>query len=196
MVRGAIRNWPALEKWKNITGHTLLERYGPGLLIPEGGGDGEGVLGCLDIAELINSTGTSWPQIVVPIGTGTTLAGLVAGLASGTRVLGISALRNAHDLEGRVVEVLEHAGRQAAVPWQIEHAFHCGGFARVSSELQRFILDFEARHGLPLEPVYTGKMFLAVHQLLADGRIDAGEPILLVHTGGLQGRRGYPWLDT
>ena len=173
-----------------------LKQHGPGLLVPEGGGDREGVLGCLDIAKLVRDSGTHWPRIVVPVGTGTTLAGLAAGLAPGTRVLGISALKNAHDLEGRVIEVLESAGHRAAVPWQIEHAFHCGGFARVTPQLQRFILAFEAQQSLPLEPVYNGKMFYAVHQLLAGGQIDAAEPLLLVHTGGLQGRRGYPWLGS
>ncbi len=172
----------------------LLQTHGPGLMIAEGGSDREGVLGCLDIAELINRARGGWSRVVLPVGTGTTLAGLAAGLDPGMHLQGISALKNASDLERRVTDALTSAGLRAQVPWVIEHDFHCGGFARVSESLRHFMLACEATHGLPLEPVYTGKMLFAVQRLRASGRISPEEALLLVHTGGLQGRRGYPWL--
>jgi 1-aminocyclopropane-1-carboxylate deaminase len=42
--------------------------------------------------------------------------------------------------------------------------------------------------------VYTGKMLYAVHQRLRSGEYAATASLLAVHTGGLQGRRGYSWL--
>ncbi len=54
---------------------------------------------------------------------------------------------------------------------------------------------FEHVHRIPLEPVYTGKMLYALFQLLRDDTWSASQPIVAVHTGGLQGRRGYAWLD-
>ena len=173
----------------------LLRRYGPGLLIPEGGGGRDGVLGCLDIAQVINTCGRDWSHVLVAVGTGTTLAGLAAGLRPGNRLLGVSALRNASDLEQRVQQSLRGANLSAAVPWRIEHGYHCGGFARASDALCQFMLDFEQVHQLPLEPVYTGKLFFAVFSEIAAGRLPAHEPLLLIHTGGLQGRRGYDWLS-
>ena len=55
------------------------------------------------------------------------------------------------------------------------------------------MLAFEAVHGVPLEPVYTGKMLYAIHQLCSSGQWDCDTPLLAIHTGGLQGRRGYSW---
>jgi 1-aminocyclopropane-1-carboxylate deaminase len=46
-----------------------------------------------------------------------------------------------------------------------------------------------------LEPVYTGKVLYALYQRIASGEWPAEEPLLAVHTGGLQGRRGYAWLQ-
>jgi len=57
------------------------------------------------------------------------------------------------------------------------------------------MLAFEAVHGVPLEPVYTGKLLFAVHQMRLEGTLGQDEPVVLIHSGGLQGRRGYPWLQ-
>jgi 1-aminocyclopropane-1-carboxylate deaminase len=40
-----------------------------------------------------------------------------------------------------------------------------------------------------LEPLYTGKLLLALRQALERGEIAAGCRIVAVHSGGLQGRR-------
>lgn len=173
---------------------SLVATHGPGLLVPEGGATVAGVRGCRAIAQRINSAGGHWDRVVVAVGTGTTLAGLAVGLDTNTRLVGISALKNAHDLEQRVGASLASAGLHAQVPWQILHDHHCGGFARVDRRLRNFILAVEAARDLQLEPVYTGKALLAVHDRLASSDWRGDERILVIHTGGLQGRRGYPWL--
>ena len=101
----------------------------------------------------------------------------------------------AADLEARVQALIEEAARGTHARWRILHDFHCGGFARVDARLQQFVLAFEAAHRIQLEPVYTGKMLFAIHSLLQRGELAADEPVLAVHTGGLQGRRGYDWLS-
>ena len=172
----------------------LRERFAPCLLIPEGGASAAGVRGCAAIGELIGDVAPQVGRVVVSVGTGTTLAGLVSSLDTDCEIVGISALKGAADLEQRVLDLLaaSDAGRQAG--WSIRHDFHCGGFARVSSALREFILAFEAVQEVPLDPVYTGKMLFAIHQLIKTGEWNAGTPILAIHTGGLQGRRGYPWM--
>lgn len=173
-------------------------RFAPCLVIPEGGANSDGVLGCQAIAELVRGLAPGAGKIVLPVGTGTTLAGLVAGLganADETLVVGISALKGAKDLEDRVQGALLACARGPAARWRILHDHHCGGFARVSDPLRQFMLEFERVQGIALDPVYTGKMLFAIHQLLRRGDWDAGLPILAIHTGGLQGRRGYSWLS-
>ncbi len=130
--------------------------------------------------------------MVLAVGTGTTLAGIARGLGanSDANIVGISVLKGAHDLDNRVAGF---AGSECA-DWKILHAYHCGGYARVSPALREFILAFEAAHNIPLDPVYTGKAMFAVYQLIATGHWPENQPVVLVHTGGLQGRRGFEWL--
>jgi 1-aminocyclopropane-1-carboxylate deaminase len=176
----------------------LMARFAPCLLIPEGGAAVIGARGCAAIADLIRRHAPQARKIVVPVGTGTTLAGLAAHLDAGFELTGISALKGASGLEDRARGLLAaldaETDSQRAAQWRILHEFHCGGFARVDARLREFMLAFEQAHGVPLEPVYTGKMLLAIHRLRERGEWDESAPVLAIHTGGLQGRRGYSWL--
>lgn len=174
---------------------SLTARFAPCLVVPEGGGGTEGVRGCLDIGGIINRLGRHWSRVVVAVGTGTTLAGMAAGLECTDELLGVSALKGAAALDAAVQQALDESGLRASVPWRLNHDYHCGGFARSNAALRSFMLEFERVQQVPLEPVYTGKALYAIHALLSSGRWPATEPVLFVHTGGLQGRRGYPWLD-
>jgi 1-aminocyclopropane-1-carboxylate deaminase/D-cysteine desulfhydrase-like pyridoxal-dependent ACC family enzyme len=42
--------------------------------------------------------------------------------------------------------------------------------------------------------VYTAKMAYAVDCMINNGEFAEGARVLLIHSGGLQGRRGYPQL--
>ncbi len=172
----------------------LHRQYGPCLIVPEGGANIEGARGCAAIAGIVMAQAHCARHMLVSVGTGTTLAGLTAGLDSSYRVTGVSALKGATDLEGRVEQLVATMAADSPAHWQILHDEHCGGFARVSAGLRDFMLAFESVQGVPLEPVYTGKMLYAIYRRLQTGEWSAAEPLLAIHTGGLQGRRGYSWL--
>jgi 1-aminocyclopropane-1-carboxylate deaminase len=167
-------------------------RYAPCLVIPEGGSNEAGVRGCRQIGALINELVPESDRIVLPVGTGATLAGLVAGLARPAEVTGVVSLRGASDLETRIEAALAALDSRGGPRWHLLHEHHCGGFARVTPLLRDFIQAFESTQGVPLEPVYTGKMLLAIHQLTRNGQWER-RPVLAIHTGGLQGRRGFEW---
>lgn len=186
----------------------IQAQFAPCLVIPEGGSNVAGALGCMDIGEQVRSAAPFARRVVLAVGTGTTLAGVAAALAPAApvgaqstttdierEVIGVSALKGASDLEQRVESLLSTCDADNPASWRILHDYHCGGFARVNPALREFMLAFERSHRIKLEPVYTGKMLFAIHQLLGSGRWDSQQPILAIHTGGLQGRRGYPWLD-
>ena len=172
----------------------IRSRFAPCLLIPEGGANAEGVRGCMAIADLIVAAAPSVRRLAVSVGTGTTLAGLVAALGSGYDITGISALKGATDLEQRVADVLTSLNVESSADWRITHDGHCGGFARTNAGLRAFMLEFERVQGIALEPVYTGKMLYAIHRRLASEEGCQNGGLLAIHTGGLQGRRGYDWL--
>ena len=74
------------------------------------------------------------------------------------------------------------------------HAYHLinasrGGFAKTDPALLDFIATSEAQSGISLEPLYTGKALMALHDEVVAGRFPPGTRLIFVHTGGLQGRR-------
>ncbi|RLA57661.1 MAG: hypothetical protein DRR04_12445 [Gammaproteobacteria bacterium] len=170
----------------------IQARFAPCLVIPEGGANRAGVEGCRAIGRMFVDAGMVDHRVVLAVGTGSTLAGVAAGLGAGFNpgVVGVSVLKGALDLDARVAAF---AGRDCA-SWRILHNHHCGGYARVNPALREFILAFEAAHHIQLDPVYTGKVMYAVHQLITSGKWGENDPIAVIHTGGLQGRRGFPWL--
>lgn len=170
----------------------LVARLGPCLVIPEGGANAAGVSGCGGIAQLLLESSPEAQQLVLAVGTGTTMAGVVAALPVHWDVLGISVLKGALDLDELVKGMLVPYAGGDLPSWRISHDDHCGGYARVSADLKAFMLEFERVQGVPLDPVYTGKVLFALHSKLQRGSIE-GE-IVAIHTGGLQGRRGFDWL--
>ena len=72
--------------------------------------------------------------------------------------------------------------------WQIMDNYCCGGYAKTTAELIQFIQNFEAEYDIPLEQIYTGKMLMGLTELIAKGYFPAGSKLLVIHTGGLQGR--------
>jgi 1-aminocyclopropane-1-carboxylate deaminase len=57
-------------------------------------------------------------------------------------------------------------------------------------ELLKFIKGFQKRTGIPLDPVYNGKMMFGVYDKIEKGEIASGQTVLAIHTGGLQGWDG------
>lgn len=164
-------------------------------VIPEGGAGSLAVAGCAPMAELIAARFPQGARVVVAVGTGTTLAGLAAALPGTFHVDGIVALRGDGSLEETISAWVAAQAPAAGAGWCLHRDFHCGGFARTDARLRALMLRSERELGLALEPVYTGKALLALHSLLAAGYFLPQQPVVLVHTGGLQGRRGFSWLE-
>lgn len=185
------------DEYRRRNEHDYLEavarRHAPCLVIPEGGGAG-GAAGCVEIGAFLRDHCGPAVHCAVAVGTGTTLAGIAAGLGVAGRVTGVAALKGAADLPRRVSRALADLGATDLPDWEILDQFHCGGFAQVSPALRAFMEAFELAYDLPLEPVYTGKLLFAIHTLRREGGWRVSDPVVAIHTGGLQGRRGYPWL--
>ncbi|ANI18403.1 1-aminocyclopropane-1-carboxylate deaminase [Pseudomonas citronellolis] len=168
------------------------ERYPRLLAVDEGGGGLPGALGCAPLVEQLGEQlpGIGWngyDQLWAACGTGTTLAGLVLGEQSMHPVIGALAVPPGHGVEAMLPRLLAEAGHEDA-GYRLLNASR-GGFGKVDAELVRFMADFEAATGVPLEPLYTGKLLLALHYEVSAGRVPRGSRLVAVHSGGLQGRR-------
>lgn len=169
------------------------ERYPHLLAVDEGGGGLPGAQGCAPLVQWVREQlpGIGWAdyqQLWVACGTGTTLAGLVLGERGSHAVVGAMAVPPGHGVERQVPALLREAGVEESGYRLIDASR--GGFARIDPELARFILDTEAECGVTLEPLYTGKLLLALRDEVTAGHLERGARVVAIHTGGLQGRRG------
>ncbi len=152
--------------------------------IPEGGATELALKG---VAELVAEIDLPYDIICAPCGTGATLAGIISATAKNTSVLGFAALKNASFLNNDVTALLHHDPAN----WQINLDYHFGGFAKTTPELLNFIKKFNESTGIVLEPLYTGKMLYALYDLITKHTFKPGQRIIAIHTGGLQGLRGF-----
>ncbi|MGR8979119.1 MAG: 1-aminocyclopropane-1-carboxylate deaminase/D-cysteine desulfhydrase [Gammaproteobacteria bacterium] len=149
--------------------------------LPEGGSC---VLALKGVSEMVDEIEIPYDVLCLPCGTGATLAGCIA--ADGYKqVIGFAALKNADFLAADVQTLLTKTYPR----WTINGEYHFGGFAKTTPDLIEFIHKFESKTGIPLDPVYTGKMMYALFDLIPKGYFQPGLCIVAVHTGGLQGKR-------
>ncbi|MCG8610893.1 MAG: pyridoxal-phosphate dependent enzyme [Pseudomonadales bacterium] len=179
----------------------LMASFPGFVLLPEGGSNQLAVAGIADMVGVIESYQAAFDYIVLPVGSGGTLAGILryyAGREDAPIIIGVSALKGvAGALEETVLGLVGAEGdfiddlpmTHLLPEWWIEHDFHCGGFAKVSSELQELKTRFECQTAVPLDNVYNSKVILAVKHLLECGKIPDRARLLILHTGGLQGIR-------
>ncbi|MEO6638198.1 MAG: pyridoxal-phosphate dependent enzyme [Ginsengibacter sp.] len=164
----------------------LLSKYGHHTLMPEGGFAIKGAKGAEDIMKLFNEE--DYSHICCPVGTATTLGGLINGSDNYTCILGFNVLKNLNDIEER----LKKLNVTRAVMCKIIDDYHFGGYAKKNPALIKFMNDFYTENGIPLDFVYTGKMMFGVSELVKGNYFPAGSRILCIHTGGLQGNSSLP----
>ena len=168
--------------WQNID----LEVPDDYLSIPEGGTNDLALKGCMELGAEINIQ-TDANFFCVPCGTGGTIAGLYAGLSPTPIVIGFPALKGGAFLYEEIQNILGGYTGEGSPRLRLETDYHFGGYAKRDLKLFQFIQDFQARHGILLDHVYTAKMFFGVFDLILKGYFPKDATICLIHTGGLQG---------
>jgi 1-aminocyclopropane-1-carboxylate deaminase len=156
--------------------------------VPEGGGGLAGALGCGVLVEQARAqlSTLGWADYDawwLAAGTGTTLAGLALAEAGAHPVYGALAVPDDHGVAQNIAAI-------APGGYELLDASR-GGFAKVDPLLLDFIETTQKACGLPLEPLYTAKALLALKQQIDAGRFLPGTRLIFLHTGGLQGRRGF-----
>ena len=154
-------------------------------LVPEGGYGPVGVKGAATIAAIPKDLFTHY---VCMAGTGTMTAGLINAVPASSKVISISAMKNNHSLQEMIASQLNPVHAE----WTLLHDYHGGGYARHSPALLQFMNDFYTETGIPTDFVYTGKLFLAIDDLVHKSFFPPESRILVIHSGGLQGNRSLP----
>lgn len=165
------------------------ERY---WYVPEGGANIQGAKG---VQILGRSIADSFPQALdecwLACGTGLSLGALAPVLSSSMRVVGVPVLKAEESIRKEAVQWAERLGRAAS--FELVEGAHHGGYGKLSESLLAFQHALEARVNTPLDQVYTSKIAHALMKYayaVSQKGCRRPKSILLIHTGGLQGRRG------
>ncbi|MEJ5944099.1 pyridoxal-phosphate dependent enzyme [Pseudokineococcus basanitobsidens] len=172
--------------------------------VPYGGSDALGVLGYVEAAAEIAAQVPDVAHVVTAVGSGGTMAGLVAGLGP-ARVLGVDVGAVPDPVE-RVVGLVR--GVAAAQPDALPDAAAASTVRAGDLRLRRdevgegygvptpgstAALEAAARtEGVVLDPVYTAKALAGLASAVRRGEVRPGGRTVLVHTGGLPGLFGHP----
>ena len=164
----------------------IKEEYPDHYFLPEGGTNELAVKGC---TEIINEITIPFDIIVTPIGTGGTFAGLVKSASERQKVAGISSLKG--DFISSEMSLLLQKMNIKSKNYSIITGYHFGGYGKTNTELIDFINWFKENFDIPLDPIYTGKSFFGVWDMIKTDKFEKNLKIVLLHTGGLQGIKGF-----
>ena len=167
-----------------------LARFGPAYVLPEGGTNALALRGSAELVAEIRQV-TDFDVLAVAVGTGGTLAGLLTGLAGQQQALGVAALKNGGFLRAEIDALTQQGVGQAFANYALATGYDFGGYAKYSAALLAFIQQFQARHGVLLDPIYTGKLLFGVLDLIGQGAFRRGSTVVAIHTGGLQAWAGW-----
>lgn len=168
-------------------------------IIPFGGSNLLGVLGYVDCADEIikqvKKTNNSFPNYVfLPVGSGGTQAGLIAGFSNKhikTDVIGVSVLHSEKTIKEitttLLTEAMKHLNPNFSLKKDvvIDDRFIGKGYGIPTEEGLKAIKLIAKLEGLFLDPVYTGKAMAGLISYIDKGMISKKDSVLFLHTGGM-----------
>jgi D-cysteine desulfhydrase len=167
-------------------------------IIPGGASNPLGALGYVACAEEILAQsfekGVSFDRIFVTSGSGGTHAGLAVGLwgnRSGIPLTGINISRpNSQQVplvHSLAAETVRYLGIEEPLPEDLIQCFdeYVGeGYSLPTEAMTKAVVFLARTESILLDPVYTGKAFAGMLDLIQKGFCRKGEKVLFVHTGG------------
>jgi L-cysteate sulfo-lyase len=140
-------------------------------------------------------------HIVLASSSGGTQAGLMVGaraLEYQGRILGISIEPDAPTLRRTLADLATATARHlglalsfAPADFAVNDGYLGGGYGVVGELEEQAIRTMARAEGILLDPVYTGRAFGGLLDLVRRGEFRRGERVLFWHTGGMAGLFGY-----
>ncbi|UQU66733.1 pyridoxal-phosphate dependent enzyme [Couchioplanes caeruleus] len=156
-----------------------------GYLIPFGGTSAFAAHGYVDCARELLSQLPELDTVVVALGSGGTMAGLVAHLGP-DRVYGVDT-GALPDPRGTVAALLAEMGRPVdPAALRIDGSQVGAGYATLTEPVRAALALAARTEGLFLDPTYTGRAFAGLCANPPAGKV------VFLHTGGLPGLFGHP----
>jgi len=165
----------------------LEKQFGKFYCIPEGGTNKLAIQGT---SEILCKEEQEYTHITTSIGTGGTFAGLLSSINSAQKLIGFSALKGEF-IHQELADLLKMYAISPLGDFEIRTDYHFGGYAKWKPELIEFMQWFWGEFRIELDPVYTAKMLFGLFHLIKRDYFPKGASILAMHTGGLQGNKGF-----
>ncbi|GGQ55511.1 pyridoxal-phosphate dependent enzyme [Couchioplanes azureus] len=158
-----------------------------GYVIPFGGTSPVSARGYVDCAAELLTQLPDLAAVVVALGSGGTMAGLVAGLGP-HRVYGVDtgALSAPRAAVASLLDGMGAAVDPAAL--QIDDSQVGAGYAELTDSVRSALVLAARTEGLFLDPTYTGRALAGLRANPPDGKV------VFLHSGGLPGLFGHPAL--
>ncbi len=174
-------------------------------IIPSGGSNAVGAVGYVNCAKELSAQaeemGEKIDYLVHATGSGGTQAGLIAGfqmLDSPTQVLGIDITADAAEIGKKVrtiaratLDRLQHEKVFDSKSLHIVEGYAGDAYGLPTEEMREAVRMAARLEGLILDPVYTGKAFAGLIDLVRQGRFQTNETVVFLHTGGMPGLFAY-----
>jgi len=177
------------ESYQQFNEAESLIRYPGALFIPEGGMNERAISGAKEIMEECQEYKPS--HIIIAGGTMGTSCGLLASASNSMKIIIVPAWKGCTNQY--VEEILLTYNITPQCAWELWPDDHFGGFAKYNRTLSDFMYSFTKERSIPLDPVYTGKMMYAIAEKIKSGYFSNDDSILAIHTGGIQGVRGFSY---
>lgn len=156
-------------------------------VIPEGGTTEAALKYTGEIfTETLAQLGKAPDYFCLSMGTGGTAAGIIrAARPENTQVLLFPALKG-NWMAGEIEKLAPGCTNYTIIP-----EYHFGGYAKFPAYWDIYQKDTVSRvdlpefPGIPLEPVYTAKLFSGVYAEIRKGYFPPGASVVVLHTGGI-----------
>ncbi len=162
----------------------LKKEFGSFYLIPEGGANELGVKGC---EEILDEQSRDFDYVICSAGTGTTASGICRSLKI-QKMLVFPALKGASFI---LDEMRQYCNSENIGKLDLQLDYHFGGYGKVKPELIEFYKQFKTEYNVELDLVYTSKMMYGLFDLISKDYFKSSSKILAIHTGGVQGNKGF-----
>ncbi|WP_104180463.1 D-cysteine desulfhydrase family protein [Arthrobacter sp. B0490] len=160
-------------------------------IIPFGGSNALGATGYRTAGDELLRQDPAVQHVVVAVGSGGTMAGLVAALGAG-RVLGVDtgALPDpASAVAGMAAELTGQPADPSTL--RIDGSLLGPGYGSVTDVVLEAMRLAAHTEGLVLDPTYTARAMAGLMAAVRQGDVTRGRRIVFWHTGGLPGLMGH-----
>jgi L-cysteate sulfo-lyase len=180
----------------DLAASSVVAEGGVPFVIPFGGSSSYAAQGYVDCARELLDQVPDLHNVVVAVGSGGTMAGLVAGLGA-DRVIGVHTGAVA-DPMATVTSLLTGMPdrSQAGTDVQIATDQVGAGYSSMTAAARAAIGLAARTEGIFLDPTYTGRAMAGLIAMCADHAIRPGQTTVFLHTGGLPGLLAHPELAT